>query len=63
MGRLDDLPALILTCLPVKEGSTRLATSTPRAVNARTGSTVSVPSGGKPPALPNDACQGEGCTN
>ena len=49
---LMTLPALILTCLPVKEGSTRLAKSTPRAVNARTGSTVSVPSGGKPPARP-----------
>ena len=49
---LVTLPAPILTGLPVKEGSTRLAKSTPRAVNARTGSTVSVPSGGKPPARP-----------
>ena len=49
---LMTLPAPILTGLPVKEGSTRLAKSTPRAVNARTGSTVSVPSGGKPSARP-----------
>ena len=49
---LRTLPALILTGLPVKENSTRLAKSTPRAVNARIGSTVSVPSGGKPPARP-----------
>ena len=57
------LPALILTGLPVEENSTRLAKYTPPAVNARIGSTVSVPSGGKPPDRPNEAYQGEGSTN
>ena len=60
---LITLPALVLTGLAVEEYSARPAKSTPPAVNARIGSTVSVPSGGKPPARPNEAYQGEGSTN
>ena len=59
---LISLPTLVLTGLAVEECSARPAKSTPSAINARIGSTVSVPSGGKPPARPNEAYQGEGST-